>query len=312
MDQLRSLEAFVTVAETLGFAAAARKLGVAKSVVTTRVRQLEDWIESPLFHRTTRSVRLTPVGEAFHPECAALLAHAVHLVDRMREMKGAARGVLRVHVLPGYAYGLFERHLAAFGERHPEIELDLVVSDAIIDPAREGFDCAIQIFEPVSESLVARRLCAWRPVFCASPAYAARHGLPTRPADLGRHRLALYARYPRGHAWAFRRGARSTTVQLAARLRSTSVQLLRDFARAGAGIACLPTLIASADLLDGALVPVLAGHALPAFWLSAVYPSAAAATLKLRLLLAELARDGEQALPAWDRELVARRLIRVR
>jgi len=312
VDQLRSLEAFVAVAETSGFASAAKKLGVSKSVVTTRVQQLEAWIESPLFHRTTRSVRLTRVGEAFHAECAELLERTVRLVDRMREMKGSARGLLRIHVLPGYAFGLFDRHLAAFGARHPEIELEIVVSDAIIDPALEGFDCTIQIFEPVSDNLVARRLFAWRPVFCASPAYLAAHGAPKVPADLAAHRLALYSRYPRSHAWEFRRGKLATTVQLASVVRSTSVQLLRDFARGSAGIACLPTLIAAEDLLAGELVPVLRGYSLPAFWLSAVYPSAGAASLKLKLFLAELALGGDRTLPAWDRELVSRRLITVR
>lgn len=312
MDQLRSLEAFVAVARAGGFAAAARDLGVAKSVVSTRVQQLEDWIDAPLFHRTTRAVRLTRAGQTFLPDCVALVDQSAHLVERMRELKGSARGVLRVHVVPGFAAGLFDRHLAAFGLAHPDVELEIVVSDAIVDPSREGFDCAIQIFEPVSENLVAKKLFAWRPVFCASPAYAAAHGLPRQPAELADHRLALYSRYPRGHRWVFRRGKQASSVQLAAVLRSTSVLLLRDFARAGAGIAALPTLIASDDLVSGALVPVLPAYALPAFWLSAVYPSAASAMLKLRLFLAELAQHGERALPPWDAVLSERKLITVR
>lgn len=311
MDQFRSIEAFVTVADTLSFAAAARKLGVSKSVVTTRVQQLEDWIESPLFHRTTRAVQLTEVGRAFRPECMDLLDTTSRLVDRMREMKGAPRGVLRVHVLPGYAFGLFERHLRAFGERHPQIALEIVVSDEIIDPAREGFDCAIQIFEPVSDKLVARRLFAWRPVFCASPSYVAAHAPLKHPSDLAAHRLALYSRYPPAHVWELRKGKTAVTIKLAAALRSTSVHLLRDFALAGAGIACLPTLIASDDLLAGTLVPVLPAYALPSFWLSAVYLSADASMLKLKLFLSELTRVGDRSVPPWDRELVARKLITV-
>jgi DNA-binding transcriptional LysR family regulator len=313
MDQLRSLEAFVTVADTLSFAAAAKRLGVSKSVVTTRIQQLEDAIDSPLFHRSTRAVRLTEVGRAFAPECGDLLGKTARLVDRMRDMKGALRGVLRVHVLPGYAFGLYERHLKAFGERHPDIALEVTVSDAIIDPAREGFDCAIQIFEPVSADLVAKRLWPWRPVFCASPAYLAAHPAPRAPGDLRAHRIALYSRYPAAHVWEFRKGGAVTPVELDAVVRSTSVNLLRDFARGGSGIACLPTLIAAEDLLSGALVPVLRGYALPAFWLSAVYPSARASLKKLKLFLAELAAvPGDRAVPPWDRELIAKKLIAVR
>ncbi|MFT3692880.1 MAG: LysR family transcriptional regulator [Kofleriaceae bacterium] len=307
MDQVRCLEAFVLVAETASFAAAAKRLGVAKSVVSMRVQQLEEWISAPLFHRTTRTVKLTQLGRTFQPECTELLAQTARMFDRMREMKGSAAGPLRIHVLPGYAFGLYDRHLRAFCAKHPEVELEVVVSDAIIDPVREGFDCAIQIFEPVSEALVAKKLWPWRPVFCAAKSYA--KALPKTPEDLAEHRVALYSRYPRTHAWEFRRGKTATTVALAAALRSTSVQLLRDFARAGDGIAALPTLIAADDLASGELVPVLRQWALPAFWLSAVYPAQATSMLRLKLFLAELA--GERGLAPWDRELVSRGLIAV-
>jgi DNA-binding transcriptional LysR family regulator len=312
VDRFRSIEAFVRVAESLSFGEAAKQLGVSKSVVTTRIQQLEEFVECELFHRTTRTVTLTKVGEAFYPECAELVSNTALLVDRMREMKGAPSGVLRVHVLPGFALGRFGRHLREFQERYAGIVLDLTVSDAIVDPIREGYDCALQIFAPVSESLVSRRLFSWRPVFCASPSYLRAHGEPRVPEDLLAHRLGLYSRYPSGDRWEFRRGKRKRSIDLVPFLRTNSVHLLRDYACADAGIVCIPTLIASDDLLAGALRVVLPAYELAPFWLCAVYPSAQRATLKLKLFLDSLGGDSKAQDSPWDRTLVANGLIPAR
>jgi DNA-binding transcriptional LysR family regulator len=309
LDRFRSIEAFVRVAESLSFAEAARHLGVSKSVVTTRVKQLEEFVRCALLHRTTRSVRLTEIGEAFYPECAELVGNTTRLVDRMREMKGAPAGLLRVHILPGFALGHFGKHLREFQERYPGIILDLTVSDAIIDPVREGYDCVLQIFKPVSDNLVSRRLFSWRPVFCASPAYLRAHGEPRNPEGLRRHRLGLYSRYPTGNVWEFRKGERKTRIELAPFLRTNSVHLLRDYALTDAGVVCIPTLIAAECLLAGTLRVVLPKYTLAPFWLCAVYPSAQSATLKLRLFLESLGAEPRGEDSPWDRELVARGLI---
>lgn len=193
-------------------------------------------------------------------------------------------------------------------ERHPGITLDVVVSDALVDPVREGFDCAIQIFEPVSDSLIARRLFAWRPVFCASPGYLRAQGEPRRPAELARHRLGLYAHYPTRDRWVFRHRGRKHALDLAPVLRTNSVHLLAEYAGAGAGIVCLPTFVAAPWLLDGRLRPVLARYELPVYWLTAVYPRTHVGTVKLKLFLDGLAAT-VVAEPPWDRALIDRGLI---
>lgn len=308
MDRLLAIEAFVRVAETRSFAQAARQLGVAKSVITTRVRHLEGLAQAPLFHRTTRSVRLSEIGEAFLDDCADLVARSGRLVGRMREMRIAPTGTLRVHALPGFVLGHLGTLLSEFQDRHPGITLDVVVSDAVIDPVREGFDCAIQIFEPVSDSLVARRLFAWRPVFCASAAYLRAHGEPRRPEELRAHRLGLYSRYPTRDRWVFGLRGRHREVELAPALRTNSVHLLAEYAAAGAGVVCLPTFVAAPGLLDGRLRPVLTRYELPAYWLTAVYPKTHVGTVKLKLFLDGLAATAV-ATPPWDRALVERGLL---
>jgi DNA-binding transcriptional LysR family regulator len=308
VNALQSIEAFVRVAETLSFSRAARRLGVSRSVVTTRVKQLEDTITAPLFHRTTRNVTLTEIGETFYPECAALLQDSEDLLERMREMKGAPAGVLRVHVLPGFVHGQFVELIGAFQKKYPAIMLDLTVSDSIVDPVREGYDCALQIFNPVSDSLVARRLFPWRPVFCAHRDYLAERGAPSTPEALTSHRLGLYSRYPSGDVWNFAREGVEHSVELQPYLRTNSVFLLRDYACSGAGISCIPTLLAYDGLIDGTLEIVLPDYELASFWLCAVYPSARSVTQKLRVFLESL-EAAPRAESPWDQVLIERGLL---
>jgi len=170
MDRFLSIEAFVRVAETRSFAEAARQLGVTNSVVTHRVQQLERFIEAPLFHRSTRHVRLSEVGETYYKQCAEAVCMLTDLTDQMRGLRATPMGKLRIRMLPGYALGHFAEPLARFGAQYPDIQLDVVVDDSVVDPIAEGFDVAFQIFPPINDSLIEKRLFVLRRVFCASTA----------------------------------------------------------------------------------------------------------------------------------------------
>jgi DNA-binding transcriptional LysR family regulator len=308
MDTFRGIEAFVRVAETQSFAEAARQLGVAKSVVTTRVQQLEEFVSAALFHRTTRSVRLSEIGHAFYRDCAELIGRTQGLIEQMRDMRDAPSGVLRVHALPGFVLGHLALVLREFQDRYPGIRLDLVVNDAVIDPVREGFDCALQIFPPSSGALVQRKLFPVRRIFCASPDYLKAHGEPRHPRELRKHRLGLYSRYPTGDHWEFHRGRERVKLDLAPALRSNSVHLLRDYACEHAGIVCLPTAVAAREILDGRLRILLGGYQLTSFWLSAVFPPTHRNTFKLKLFVESVAAGFTDG-PPWDRALVQRGLL---
>lgn len=311
MDRFLSIEAFVRVAETQSFAETARQLGVAKSVVTARVQQLEKYVAAPLFHRTTRSVKLSDVGEAFYPECAELVSRANELVDQMRDLEASPAGLLRVHALPGFVLGYLAQPLKQFQHSYPDIVLDLIVNDAVINPVREGFDCALQIFPPSSKTLVERRLFPVRRIFCASPDYLARCGEPRHPRDLTQHRLGLYSRYPTRDRWVFHAARERVVTELKPVLRTNSVHLLRDYANEHAGIVCIPTLVASADIVAGRLKALLTEYQLSSFWLSAVYPPTHRRNVKLKLFLECLA-GSVSAVPPWDQALIERGVIPAR
>jgi DNA-binding transcriptional LysR family regulator len=293
------MQAFVRVAESQSFAAAARQIGVAPSVITSRIKQLERLVQATLLHRTTRKVALSEVGAMFFEECADLLARVDSLTDRIRSVQDTPLGLLRVQVLPGFALGHLGRALKDFSLSYPHITLDITVSDRPVNPVDEGYDVSLQIFRPGAEVLIERRLFSVRRVFCASPRYLKRRGKPRRPTDLLKHDIGVYSAYPTRNRWNFQRDEEEISIELPARLRSNSVHLLRDFALSGGGITCLPTLVCSEDLASGALLPLLTDYELPALEMLAIYPATHRRTVKVKLFV-DFIRKRFSGKPEWD------------
>jgi DNA-binding transcriptional LysR family regulator len=303
MDRFLAIDAFVRVAESQSFAEAARQMRVSRSVVTARIQQLEAFVGAPLFHRNTRSVRLSDLGHSFLRDCTELVGRTNEVVDQMREVTTSPVGRLRVHALPGFVLGHLARLLQEFQSRYPRIVLDLVVNDAVLDPVKEGFDCALQIFPPHSEELISRKLFPVRRVFCASPEYLRRFGTPRHPRDLAGHRIGWYSGYPSRERLAFHGAAEVVSLEIKPVLLTNSVHLLREYALEHAGIVCVPTLVASESVLSGDLKVVLQDHPLSAFWLSAFYPTALRRSLKLKLFLQGLTNAFADKAP-WDDALI--------
>jgi DNA-binding transcriptional LysR family regulator len=313
MDRFLMIEAFVRVADTGSFAEAARHLGVANSVVSARVHALEAYINAPLFHRSTRHVRLSETGEAYYRECAEMVLGFVNLSDQMRGVRTSPAGRLRIQMLPGFALDHFGPMLQEFGSSYRDMRIEIVVNDRVVDPIEEGVDVTFQIFPPLSESLVARRMFEVRRLFCASPEYVKSHGTPAEPADLLRHRTGVYLGYPTRNRWVFHLDGAEMEIELPGHVRSNSVHLLRDFARRAGGIVCLPTLVASKELVEGHLVPVLQQYRLSSFSFAAVFARTQRDTVKVRLLVDFIAskfKDREEV-PPWDAPLVERGWLRL-
>jgi DNA-binding transcriptional LysR family regulator len=221
----------------------------------------------------------------------------------MRDVTTSPIGRLRVHALPGFVLGHLARVLQEFQDRYPQIVLDMIVNDAAIDPVKEGFDCALQIFPPRSEELISRKLFPVRRVFCASPQYLARHGMPRHPRDLLGHRLGWYSGYPTKERLVFHGASGDVALQIKPVLLTNSVHLLREYALEHAGIVCLPTLVASETIVAGALKVVLPPWRLDSFSLSIFYPTTVRSALKLKLFIETVTRSFS-GVPPWDAALV--------
>jgi len=308
MDRFLAIDAFVRVAESRSFAEAARQMRISRSVLTARIQKLEAFVGAPLLHRTTRSVKLSDLGQTFLRDCVDLVSRTDEVVEQMRDVTTSPVGRLRVHALPGFVLGHLAVILQEFQARYPKIVLDIVVNDSAVDPTKEGFDCALQIFQPRSEELVSRKLFPVRRVFCASPTYLRRSGVPRAPGDLLKHRLGWYSGYPTRDRVAFNGPDGVVSIELKPTLLTNSVHLLREYALEHAGIVCLPTVVASTAVLSGELVLVLPKFQLSSFWLSVFYAPAARGSLKLKLFLDSLVRTFSGT-PPWDTPLIEQGLI---
>lgn len=302
MDRFLCLQAFVRVAETRSFAEAARQLHVTPSVITQRVSQLEEFVQSALFHRSTRSVQLSEAGLSFFNECTEVVSHMDSALERMRALKATPTGRLRLQVLPGFALEHFGEIIRDFAAAYPNIEVDLSVDDAPVNPVDKGYDVSLQIFRPGAEMLIERPLFPVYRVFCASPKYLALHGTPQTPADLAEHQLGLYSAYPTRDRWIFRRGDEEVSQILAPIFRCNSIHVLRDYALSNGGITCLPTFVCGDQLLRGNLSMVLPEYQLSPLELLAIYPVTHRRALKVKLFVDYIAQRYSGDLP-WDEVL---------
>ena len=257
MDIYLSIEAFVRVAESGNFAAAARQIGVAKSVISTRVQQLEEHLGVSLFHRSSRAVKLSEVGISYYSDCHDLLGRMQSLSQRSRDTTTALTGTLRVAALNGFALQHLPGVIETFRKSHPHVEFDVFANDQVIDPVQEGFDVVLQIFSAASESLIERRLFRMRGVFVRAPAYSTAYRQSRLRTICCLHQFACYRYYPWRNRWFLSKDSEHSEVTLVPALRSNSVHLVQEFARRAMGVAYLPTMIAYHDLLEGRLVRVL-------------------------------------------------------
>ncbi len=257
MDDLKRMAVYATVVDQRSMSAAARVLRMSTSAVSQQVRQLERDNGVTLMHRSTRKLTLTPAGEQFYEGCAAMLAAARRAQQQLAHSRDAPSGELRVSAPVGFA-----RHVApALGHvlaDHPALTLTLLVDDARIDLIESRIDLAIRFGGLPDSTWVAKRLCAFELMLCASPAFLDAHGTPTRPEDLHARQWLAFARS--GHGLSIQLtgpGRESRAFRVEARIKSNNQLSLQQMCIAGLGLALLARVDVAEDLAAGRLVPVL-------------------------------------------------------
>lgn len=254
MDTLRSMQTFVRVVESGGFAAAARSLGMSPAMVTKHVNHLEERVGARLLNRTTRHVRLTDAGQLYFERCTAILAG----IEEAESLAGADRselgGTLRITAPVEFGNLHLGPIAAEFMRRHPGIDLVLDFSNRSVDLVQEGYDLAVRIASALDTALIGRRIATSHFHAVASPVYLARYGRPAEPADLAGHACFTFAVPAVLDRWRFSRFGETVEVRIRPRLVSSSSEVLRLTARAGTGISLLPTFVCGGDLKDGSLV----------------------------------------------------------
>ncbi|MEZ4382181.1 MAG: LysR family transcriptional regulator [Nannocystaceae bacterium] len=297
MQDLVAVEAFVRVVDRGSFSAAAADLGVAKSTVSKRIAALEERLGARLLYRTTRSVRPTEVGATYYERCLAVLAAAEEAERAVTRMQQVPRGRLRVSAPMSFGQRYLAPVVAEFMRDFPEVEVDLDLSDRMVDVIAEGFDVAIRVAALPDSSLIARRLAGSRRLVVGAPSYFRARGRPASPAALAEHDCLLYAYQASGDTWHFDGPGGAQAVRVAGRLRANNGDVLAVAACAGLGLALLPDFIVEPELRAGRLEPTLPEHCRAETALYAVYPHARHLVPKVRAFVDRLA--GRFAAAEW-------------
>jgi DNA-binding transcriptional LysR family regulator len=271
-DRLHQLALFVRTVESGSFSKAAREFGLSQPSVSRAVAALERRLGVKLLVRTTRQISATDAGEALLGRARdALLA----IDDAESAARGADRlsGVLRVALPPEYGVRRIVPLLTAFFVRHPELKIDLMMSDRYENLIAEGADLALRIGELPDSSFVARKLESARRLFIASPSYLARRSPPTSLGDLARHDVVSGPADAGDESWVARRNGRIERQLVSPRVRSRSATGVVACAVAGLGVATASIWMCAEALASGDAVEVLPDYALDPVQAYVVFPA---------------------------------------
>ena len=299
-DNLQEMSVFARVVGAGSLSAAARELGLSPALISRRLAALEARLGVRLINRTTRSLHLTDDGARYYEACSRVLADIEEADAAVGAGRVEPRGLLRVALPASFGHLHIAPLIPAFAERYPSIRLALSLSDRNVNLIEEGFDLAVRIAHLEDSSLTARRLAPNRRVVCASPAYLRRHGTPRTPDDLLQHNCLTTSEAPM--SWEYQGpDGRPGAVRVSGRHSCDNWEVLREWARAGLGVALKSTWDVHRLLAEGSLVEVCRGYTFHSdVAIYAVYPSRRLLPAKTRVFIEFLA-DSFGPDPYWDR-----------
>jgi DNA-binding transcriptional LysR family regulator len=256
VNRAAEMEVFVRVVVLGGFTAAAHEFRLTPSGVSKLVSRLEARLGSRLVNRSTRKLQLTPEGEAFYQRATRILSD-IEEAEREASAGASPRGHLRINTNIPVGMRLIVPLIPSFLEQNPDVTLDVVLTDTVVDLMQERADIAIR-FGPLRDSrLVARKLGSTRMAVVASPGYLARHGAPVTPTELTGHRAIGWTFSRTVVGWPFRAGKATATISVQQMVRASDGEASRQLALGGAGLARLSRFHIGSDIEAGTLVPVL-------------------------------------------------------
>lgn len=286
--QLPDFEAwaiFACVVEQRSFSGAAQALGLSKATVSKAISRLEARLGTALFHRTSRRLTLTDSGRSLAQHAQRILAEGQAAEETALESARAPTGLVRVAAPMTFGIRHVAPAIADFMAAHPGIEVELALSDSRVDIVAEGIDIALRIADLPDSSLRARRLSAVTAHVVASPAYLARAGTPTHPAQLAEHACFSYTNLPNA-TWLFQGPAGETAaVRAAGPLMTNNGEAMLPALVAGLGIARLPDFIVDRELASGALVAILPEWRAPPVALHLLTPPSPRRPARVELLI---------------------------
>lgn len=288
MDNLGDIRLFVEAANLGGLSAAGRKLGLSPAAASARLVKLEAALNTRLFERTTRKLRLTDEGSMYLTHCQ----QALHALDdahaALQAGRSVVRGKLRISATSDFGRHVLKGWLDEFNTRYPDVTFALILGDSVSNLMQDDLDLAIRFGVPPDSSMVARHLAPNRRVLCASPDYLAAHGMPAAPDDLNRFGcIVLSSASGLANEWRFHRGNESATytVPPSSARETNDGAIAREWAIDGRGIAMKSVWDISADLLAGRLQIVMPAWRTPDVPVHALYQRSRYMAPRVRALL---------------------------
>jgi len=289
----QSLELFAQVVDAGSISAAADHLGVAKSSVSTQIKSLEGELGIRLLSRSKSGVRATEPGLRMYEHAKRLLAHMDSAVEDVRAGESSPSGTLRISMPAGIADALLIPALGRFLQRYPKIRLDVQATDDLVELRQSGIDVALRFGWVRDGDFVAKKICQFRELLCASPAYLASQPTVAAPADLSHHRWIGFTGFGGVHQTiAMRdRAGRLRQASVSCHVRTSNAPSQKFWALAGAGVTRLPEFVIADELRVGTLVAVLEAFKLDGPSLYAIYLAGRYTPTVVKALLAFLEAD---------------------
>jgi len=290
---------FVQVVKNESFTAASENMGLSRAQVSKSVMQLEKHLGTRLLNRTTRRISLTETGRIYYDRCIVLLNDIEEMEELAGEQTIIPHGTLTLSAPTSFGILQLKKAIPEYIKRYPQVKISLSLADRFIDVVAEGFDVGIRIAKLDDSSLVARKIAPCKRIFCASPGYLKKNGMPKVPMDLAIHPCLVYSSDLKPDTWVLHGTEGSQSIKVSGPICADNGDILKTAAIAGLGITLLPTFIVGTEINSGQLKQVLPDYCPPEISVYAVYPSRRYLSAKVRTFvdfLSEYFGDN----PAWD------------
>lgn len=284
MDRLQAMSTFVRVVDNGSLSGAARQMNVGQPAVSKTIAQLEDRLQVRLLLRSTHGLTPTEAGLRFYERAKRAIEEADEAELEARGAGAGLSGRLRVSAATTFARLHVIPHLDAFLSQHPDLEIDVILDDRMIDLVAEGIDMSLRMGELTDSIATARKLASSRRSVLATPAYLKRCSVPQTPADLAQHQAVVYSQASSG--WIFRRGSTEISVSVHGRVRVSAAEGLRAAVLADMGVTIASDWMFAPELESSAVQRVLEAWELPSIDLWAVFPTGRLASAKARTFAA--------------------------